>query len=66
MSLLRMSLCRHKVLDGDVLGRDLLDEDVLGGDIMSTQGCPRADVPVEDISVYFYFCPFVDQRSGVT
>ena len=34
-----MSLCRHHVLA----------EDVLDGDIMSTQGRPRADVPVEDI-----------------
>ncbi len=53
------SMCRHHVLDGDVLGRDVLNEDVLGGDIMSTQGRPRADVPVEDIHVCFYFCPLV-------
>ncbi len=63
---MRTSLCGHDVpakdvliedvLDGDFLGRDVL---VLGGDIMSTQGHPRADVPVEDIYVCFYFCPFV-------
>ena len=60
------SLCGHHVLDGDVLGGDVLggdvlDEDVLGGDIVSTQGRPRADVPVEDFYVCFYFCPFVNQ-----
>ncbi len=49
------SPCGHRVLDGDVIDRDIL----LGKDIMSTHGRPQADVPVEDIYVCFYFCPFV-------
>ncbi len=75
----RTSPCGHDVLAGagtsmsgtsmnghNVLAGDVLDGDVPGKDIMSARGRHCADVPVEDICVRFYFCPFVHDRKGVT
>ena len=59
--LVRMSLWGHHVLAEDVwisCPRQRRPR----GDVLSTQGRLRADVPVKDIYVCFYFCPFVHDR----